>query len=339
MAKDPYILYRKKFDHEPAIKGGRELVTTDYQTGWVEYMLATSDLYWIVGLDPASVRDLVVTTTNCRLPYFLKENKILEIGFIKALIAVRREEEFTLPIFGNFLKRDVTDKKNASFLSCGGSRFIANHLSGADLSGLSVIWQVEKGKKFIPPGDHVKITSTLQVEELCRIEDVEYSLVFSETGSRPIVSNSFIRATPYDLSTNNKKIDFEVLGGECMGFWLRFRNAINDNKIRITVRCSEDHRHLVEFDEDLWEVTFLDNEHKDFSFQYVLSKFASIHQSQLTLEVRGISSPFKLEYLVPMIDKNSVWYYTQDKKICMYDTTQGAASATWPITEWGNFAK
>ena len=332
--RDPTMRYLKKFDHPPMIKRGRELTTIDYNTGWVEHMSTYCDLHYTAGISDQLIEFFRRHLSENRLIEYNQQRETTLLGFIKNLVDIRREGPFAMPLFGSCLTTDTP------LLNCGVSRFTATLLAGQDPGQTPCIWQVPKGQVNELLGPSTLVTSTLHAEELCKLEQVEYVLGFEYNNGKPIIINSILRDTVYDLNTyaESKNVNFTNTGEDIMKFWDRHRNAEN-NKVKITVACDTDSRRLVEFCSDDWDVTFIELETPDFSFAHVLAEFANSSKPQLILELRGVTEKFRLEYLVPLVDKNKVWFHTLDKKLNLVDTAKGPASATWPIVVWGNLVK
>ena len=333
--REPTIRYLKKFDHPPVIKRGRELTTIDYNTGWVEHMSTYCDLHYTAGISNQLIELFKRRVSNDRMVKYNQQREARLLGFIKNLVDVRREGPFVMPLFGSCL-----DDNNKPFLTCGGSRFIATLLAGQDLGQTPCIWQLPKGKTKEILGPTTLVTSTLHAEELCNLEQVEYVLGFQYNNGKPIIINSVLRDTVYDINIFNdpKQVNFTTAGKDIIKFWDCHRCA-ETNKVKITVACAAASRQLIEFCPDDWDVTFIDLETPDFNFAHVLSQFKNTTKSQLILELRDVTEKFLLEYLVPLVDKNKVWFHTQDKKLNLVDTTKGSASATWPIAVLGNLVK
>jgi hypothetical protein len=332
--RDPTIRYLKKFDHPPVIKRGRELTTIDYNTGWVEYMSTYCDVHYTAGISNPLIELLRRKLSDVRLIEYNQQRETTLLGFIKNLVDIRREVPFTMPFFGSCLNAGTP------FLNCGVSRFMATLLAGQDLKTTPCIWQLPKGETREILGTTTLVTSTLHAEELCNLEQVEYVLGFDYNNGKPIIINSILRDTVYDINTYGESTNAKFInaGEDIMKFWDRHRNS-ETNKVKITVACDTVSRRLVEFCPDNWDVTFIDLETPDFSFAHVLAGFADSVKPSLTLELRGATERFLLEYLVPLVDKTKVWFHTQDKKLNLIDTTKGPDSATWPIAVWGNLVK
>jgi hypothetical protein len=332
--RDPLLYYLKKFDHPPLIKRGREFTTVDYNTGWIEYMSTYCDVYYTAGIAPELIKTFKKTLSDYRLTEYNQQRNLMLLGFIKTLTDIRKEIAFSLPLFGSC---SITENP---LLTCGVSRFTATLLAGQDLTQTPCLWQLPKGQLNQAIGPATLVTSTLQAEELCNMEMVEYRLGFEYNKGNPVIINSILRDTAYDLNTADdiKNQGFIKAGEDIMNFWDRHRD--NETKrVKITVACDPYARQFVVYNANDWDVTFIDLETPDFSFEHVLAEFANSAKPQLKLELRGLSDRFLLEYLVPLVDKNKVWFHTRDKKLNLVDTGKGPASATWPIIVWGNLVK
>lgn len=330
--KEPTIYYHKKFDRpDVGIGQGRELITVDYNTGWVEYFQREQDLYFSSTISTEVAEKFYHDTVVPRLQDYLKDQDSAAIGLLYKLMQDRRKEPFTLPVFAAL-------DETGPVLSCGGSRFAAVFLTGNSTTDMPVIWQVPKDQ--LPPDKSaVKIKSTLHFEELCNLQEVQYRIGFNSTGSVPKVSNSSLIDSEYDLAAGNTKNDLINEGNSSFEFWQRFRDS-ETGKIKISVSCEEENQHLIQYDPDLWSVELTELEIPDFSFVRILEKFATNSaEHKLRLELRGLTQPFWLEFLIPIARQDQVWYYTQDSRLCLYDNSLGPASATCPIGILANFVK
>jgi hypothetical protein len=292
------------------------------------------DVHYTAGISNQLAEIVRRKLSDVRLIEYNQQRETALLGFIKNLVDIRREGPFTMPFFGSCLSAGTP------FLNCGVSRFMATLLAGQDLGKTSFIWQLSKGETREILGPTTLVTSTLHAEELCNLEQVEYALGFRYNNGKPIIASSVLRDTVYDINTYGESTNAKFInaGEDIVKFWDRHRNS-ETNKVKITVACDAVSRRLVEFCPDNWDVTFIDLETPDFSFAHALAGFADSARPPLTLELRGATERFLLEYLVPLVDKNKVWFHTQDKKLTLIDTTQGPASATWPIAVWGNLVK
>jgi len=332
--QDPAMRYLKKFDHLPMIKRGRELINIDYNNGWVEHMSTYCDLYYTVGIPAQLIESCKNQHLDERLMCYNQKRETAVLGLVKELTDIRRKEPFAMPLFGSFLGVDIP------YLTCGATRFAATILAGHDPGQTPCIWQVPKGETRAVLGPTTLITSTLHAEELCNLDQVEYTLEFMYDNGKYKVTSSVLRDTVYDLSTSgdSKQLNFTEIGEDIMKFWDRHRNA-ETNKVKITVACDSHVRQFVAYNHNDWDVTFIDLDTPNFSFTHVLAEFANSLNPHLRLELRGVTDKFLLEYLVPLVEKNKVWFHTQDKKLNLVDTGKGPASATWPIAVLGNLVK
>jgi hypothetical protein len=335
--RNPTIRYLKKFDHPLFnIERGREFTTIDYNTGWIEHMSTYCDVYYTAGIPEKLIEIFKEKISFHRMMTYNWNQELTELGFIKHLTELRKETAFSLPLFGSALSAD----SDIPLLTCGGSRFTATFLSGQPLDTIPCLWQMPKGTLNQIIGPATLVTNTLQAEELCNLEMIEYHLEFDYNDGKPVVISSILRGTEYSLSLKDAQRNnlFTATGKGTMSFWDSHKEK-NSKQIKITVACNSESQDLVKYDASNWEVTFVDLATPDFSFSNILSQFGNPQNPQLLLELRGITESLRLEYFLPLVDKNKVWFYTNDKKVNLIDTTKGPASATWPIIEWGNFVK
>jgi hypothetical protein len=332
--RDPALHYLKKFDHPPMIKRGRELTTIDYNTGWVEHMSTYCDLHYTAGISDQLIAMFKTQHLDKRLLQHYRERETAVLGLVKQLVDIRRKEPFAMPLFGSFLGVDIPH------LTCGTTRFTATVLAGQDLKKTPCIWQLPKGETRAILGPTTLITSTLHAEELCNLEQVEYTLGFQYNKGQYTVSNNGLRDSAYNLDASDKSVQARLteIGEDIMKFWDRHR-AAETNKIKITVACDPHVQQFVAYNHNDWDVTFVDLETLSFSFTHVLAEFANSANPRLKLELRDVTDRFSLEYLIPLVEKNKVWFHTQDKKLNLVDTGKGPASACWPIEIWGNLVK
>jgi hypothetical protein len=322
--------YLKKFDHPPMIKRGRELITIDYNTGWVEHMSTYCDLHYTAGISDQLIELFKRYHLDSQLTNYNQNRKIISLGLVRNLVDIRREEPFILPLFGSFIGVGTPN------LTCGATRFAATILAGHDPGQTPCIWQLPKGETREILGSTTLITSTLHAEELCNLEQVQYTLGFEYNNGQYKVSSSVLRHTVYDHSDRNK--NFASSGENIVKFWDQHRN-VETNKIKIIVACNPQDRKFVLYSPEDWDVTFVDLECPNFSYTNVLTEFANSTDPHLRLEVRDVTEKFLLEYLVPLTDASKVWFHTLDKKLNLVDTTKGAAGADCTVAIWGNLVK
>jgi hypothetical protein len=323
------MYYLKKFDNG-IIKRGRELTTIDYNTGWVEHMSTYCDLHYTAGISDQLIELFKTWHLDPRLTNYNRDREIITLGLVRHLVDIRREEPFIMPLFGSFIGTSTPD------LTCGATRFTATILAGHDPGQTPCIWQLPKGETREILGPTTLVTSTLHAEELCNLEQVQYSLEFEYNNGQYKVGSNGLRGTAYDYFAYNT--NFVNSGESIVKFWDRHRNA-ETNKIKITVACNPHVRKFVLYSPEDWDVTFIDLESTSFSYVNVLTEFANSTDPHLRLEVRGVTEKFWLEYLVPLTDANKVWFHTQDKKLNLVDTTKGPAGADCTVSIWGNLVK
>ena len=327
--QDPKVHYLKKFDNG-IIKRGRELTTVDYNTGWVEHMSTYCDVYYTAGMSDQLIELCRKWHLDSQLINYNRNREIITLGLVRRLVDIRREEPFILPLFGSFIGAGTPN------LTCGATRFAATILAGHDPSQTPCIWQLPKGETREILGPTTLVTSTLHAEELCNLEQVQYSLEFEyNNGQHKVISNG-LRGTAYDYFAYNTS--FVNSGESIVKFWDRHRNA-ETNKIKITVACNPHVRKFVLYSSEDWDVTFIDLEIPNFSYTNVLTEFANSTDPHLRLEVRDVTEKFQLEYLVPLTDATKVWFHTLDKKLNLVDTTKGPAGADCTVEIWGNLVK
>jgi hypothetical protein len=322
MIKPPNVFYLSKSDNPPYYNAGKELHTVEYDRGWVEYLLQTSDLYFMKMSD--SLIDLYRPTTVewIRLAWIGRDEKRLSL--LKYLASHRISQPFDLPIFNNW--------RQPSILTCGNTRFSAEVLCGTGPGQIPVFFLTEKGCRPPTLAEATSITSTAQAEEISNITSIDYRLTFSQTAV-PHVITSTLRNSMFD--TNEAHSNFTD-GKFIVDFWEKFTQ---DNRINITITCDEKSKQLIKFDTKIWNVKFQTNPISGFSFGQILGKFNQPDNDQLNLYVYSINTSFDLLYLIPWTTTNSVWYHTINKQVHLVDTSRGAATACWPIVAMGNFVK
>lgn len=327
--QDPKVHYLKKFDNG-IIKRGRELMTIDYNTGWVEHMSTYCDLYYTAGISDQLIELCRRWHLDSQLISYNRNREIIPLGLVRRLVDIRREEPFILPLFGSFIGAGTPN------LTCGTTRFTATILAGHDPGQTPCIWQLPKGETREILGPTTLVTSTLHAEELCNLEQVQYSLEFEYNNGQYKVASNGLRGTAYDYFAYNTS--FVNSGESIVKFWDRHRNT-ETNKIKITVACNPHVRKFVLYSPEDWDVTFIDLEIPNFSYTNVLTEFENSTDPYLKLEVRHITEKFQLEYLVPLTDATKFWFHTLDKKLNLIDTTKGPAGADCTIEIWGNLVK
>jgi hypothetical protein len=319
----PKVFYLSKKDNLPNYYAGKELHTVEYDRGWIEYLLQTSDVYFLklnnrLRADYHPTAKLWLETA-----WFNQDCKHLSL--MNQLINIRLEQPFDLPLF--------TDWRNGRVFSCGNSRFTAEILCGTEPEQIPVFFQVAPGHRPKELETAIPVTSTRQAEQLSNIVDTEYRLAFDQS-SQPVVISSILRNTIYEADSNYST--FEENGQFILNFWKKF---VSDGRINITVTSNSVSQKLVHFNTAIWNVNFIQADMEGFSFGEILDKFNQPNDGRLNLYVYDITEPFDLCYLLPWTTTNRVWCHTLNKKVNLFDTTRGAATACWPIVAMGNFVK
>jgi hypothetical protein len=320
----PLVRYLQKLDNPPFYNAGKELITVEYDRGWIEYLSDTSDVYYTHGLTYQQYQMfLPVVPHYLSAAYHLREHS--KIGLIKKLTKERLEYPFSMPLFA--------DLRIGYVFSCGSSRFTALVLCGIEPEEIPVVFQADKNQKDSRVGNAQLMSSTDQIDQVANLHDKQFILTFTKT-LLPAVEGSVLRNSIYE-SPNVLEV-FDEDGKCAFDFWDKF--TTND-RININIKCSNSTKSLIKFNEDIWNVTFSELENHSFAFGEILAKFGLKEPGQLNLFVYDITDEFHLEYLIPWTHPNNVWYHTLNKKVHLVDTTRGPNSATWPIVAMGNFVK
>jgi hypothetical protein len=324
----PWVTYSNKKDNPPHHLAGKELKTVEYDRGWVEYALQTSDVYFCK-LDKDMLNSLrgVANSVirNCWTKAIESPGDIsgqAQMALIKHLIDIRAQRPFDLPLF-------VECNENHRF-SCGANRFTAEILCGTGADMISTFFLTKKTTE--PPAELSKATpiySTQQAELISNIQDIEYQLGFSRD-AKPRVVHVVLNELYRDIR------NFESEGDFIFKFWKKFEV---ENKINLRIHCNKQVKELIRFNKDIWQIDFKIAPMAGFSFGEILAEFNKPSHRGLNLYVYDIKEPLYLSYLLPFGHTNSVWYHTLNKKISLVDLTRGAATACWPIVVMGNFVK
>jgi hypothetical protein len=319
----PFVFYLNKKDNLPFYSAGKELHTVEYDRGWVEYLLETSDLYFIRLTTELIQQYNYIATLWIETAWIDQIPKHLSV--IKQLSNTRLDTPFSLPLFADWRKGPI--------FTCGSNRFTAEILCGTGPNQIPVFFQTEKGKRPPELSQAIAITSTEQAESIAQMQDIDYRLAF-DRNVNPSVMNSVLRNSVYEADAEYKT--FEEDGKVIVNFWNKF---IQDKKINITVTCNENSKKYIKFNPHIWNVNFVFKQMAGFSFGEILSKFNQPDNQYLNLYVYDLCEEFNLAYLLPWTTTNSVWYHSVNKKINLFDTSRGAATACWPIVPMGNFVK
>lgn len=320
----PRVTYLSKRDNPPHYYAGKELHTVEFDRGWVEYLLETSDLYF------ARLDHELMTRYHYNATAYIQniwQNKSLKhFSLLNQLANIRMQKPFDLPLFA--------DLRSGYNFSCGSSRFTAEILCGTETGQIPVFFQTNKGDRPSQLGSAVAITSTQQAEEISSIDQYEFRMSMSRSKT-PTVIGTVLRNTIYEADPDYST--FTEHGKFIVDFWEKFTH---DGLINITITCNQNVIPLIKYNENLWNVKFNFGEMHGFSFSEILGKFNEPNpNNELNLFVYDIAQPFSLEYLMPWTTTNSVWYHTLNKKINLFDTTRGPATSCWPIVAMGNFVK
>jgi len=324
----PSVLYLNKKDKLPYYQGGKELHIIEYDRGWVEYLLPTSDLYFCK-LDQLHLKhfgsnansanrfawELIVTDED---PARGKH----QLAVVRHLVDVRSKQPFDLPLF--------VDWNIPSQFSCGNNRFTAEMLCGTGANVIPAFFLTEKGQQPKELEHATPIYSTQQAEQISNIEHIDYRLSLSQE-LRPRVTSTCLREARYEDQNY-----FDDDGQLIADFWKRF---LTNNKIAVQITCNENVKDLINFNETFWEVDFNFAPMLGFNFGEILAQFNKPNYRGLNLYVYDIQEPFNLSYLWPFGYEHNAWYHTLNKKIQLFDTTRGPSSACWPIVAMPDFVK
>jgi hypothetical protein len=324
----PSVMYLNKKDKLPYYQGGKELHIVEYDRGWVEYLLPTSDLYFCKLNQALLNRFHGNANAAIRMAWqfiVTKEDPARgnhQLAMVKHLVDVRSQQSFDLPLF--------VDWNQPGSFSCGNNRFTAEMLCGTEADIIPTFFLVKKGQHPRELEQATPIYSTQQAEQISNIEHTEYKLTLSRT-QRPLVISTMLGKALYD-----DRDYFNTSGQLIADFWKRF--LIND-KIAVRITCNEDIKDLINFNRTFWEVDFDFKPMLGFNFGEILAQFNKPDYKGLNLYVYDIKEPLYLSYLLPFGHAHNVWYHTLNKKIHLFDTTQGPSSACRPIIAMSDFVK
>lgn len=320
----PFVYYLNKKNNPPHYYAGKELHTVEYDRGWVEYLTQSCDLYFTKLNQDLLDRYRYNAVSYIETLWDQQKNK--HYSLLNQLANTRIEKPFDLPLFA--------DWRQGSNFTCGSTRFTAEILCGTPSDQIPVFFQTNKGQRPVELDSAIPVLSTAQAEELSGISDCEYRLTFAQSRT-PTVMATVLRNTIYEADSDYST--FEENGVFISNFWKKFTQ---DGKINLVITCHKNTKDLIEFSPHMWNVQFELKEMHGFSFGEVLAKFNQPNpDSQLNLFVYDIKNTFNLAYLLPWVTTNSVWYHTLNKKINLFDTTRGSATACWPIVSMGNFVQ
>jgi len=318
------VYYLQKLDNPPYYNAGQELHTIEYHRGWVEYLNTTSNIYYANGLQSELYQQLInYAVEKLTRSYLLKDSAVL--GLIHQLSLVRLEQPFELPM------SIWIHSTGCPEIACGATRFTASVICGVDPATMPVIFQVNKNQDSDMLNYAQLITNTAEINCVAGLKDKEFTMAFTQTAV-PHIMNMALRNTPYDIQAQSNI--FEMTGNYIIDFWNQF---VTNGKINLIVSCSDSTRQLIKFSKDIWNVEFCELDHKSFGFGKILKRFGETSNGQLNLFVYDIAKEFNLEYLIPWTHPKNVWYHTKNKKVHLFTTAKGPASATWPIVPMGNF--
>jgi len=324
MTELPFVFYLNKKDNPPHYHAGKELHTVEYDRGWVEHLLQSCDLYFT-----RLNQTLLERYRHNAVSYIetlWREQKNKHYSLLNQLANTRIEKPFDLPLFADW-------RQGINF-TCGSSRFTAEILCGTTADQVPVFFQTHKGQRPAELDSAITVLSTAQAEDISGISNCEYRLNFNQSRT-PNVISTIVRNTIYE--TDSDYSTFEENGIFISNFWKKFAS---DGKINLVITCNQTTKDLIEFNSNMWNVQFEIKEMHGFSFGEVLAAFSQPNvDNRLNLFVYDIKNSFNLAYLLPWVNVNSVWYHTLNKKVNLFDTTRGPATACWPIVSMGNFVE
>lgn len=320
----PRVTYLSKKDNPPNYYAGKELHTVEFDRGWVEYLLETSDLYF-VRLDDGLLDQFRHNAWDY-IQNIWQDQSVKHFSLLNQLANIRIKQPFDLPLF--------VDLRAGPVFTCGCTRFVAEILCGSQADQIPVFFQTAKGVRPPELETAIAVTTTHQAEEISGMDQCEFIMNMSQSLT-PTVIGTVLRNTIYEADSDYST--FEEQGHFIVNFWKKFTH---DNRINLTITCNPNVRSLIHYHENFWNVKFNFSDIHGFSFSEILGKFNEPNpNNELNLFVYDITQPFNLEYLLPWTTTNSVWYHTLNKKINLFDTTRGAATSCWPIVCMGNFVK
>lgn len=323
----PWVRYRNKKHNLPHYQTEKELITIEYDRGWVEHALQTSDIYFY-RMDQAMLNErrtmASVLLRECWTGVLEQERGSpgqAQIALIKHLTDIRSQKPFDMPLFVDWSEKER--------FTCGTNRFAAEMLCGTGADMIPVFFFTEKGPRPEELSRATAINSTHQAELISGMHKVDYHLGFSQK-ARPLVVNTVIN----DKYTDVRNFDEE--GVPIFEFWEKFKS---EGKINLRIHCNQQIKELIRFNTDVWQVDFEFAPMLGFSFGEILAQFNKPNYRGLNLYVYDITEPLYLTYLLPFGHANNVWYHTLNKKIQLVDLTRGPASACWPIVAMTDFVK
>lgn len=318
------VRYLNKKENPPNYQAGKELHVIHNNTGWVEY-LSDFDIRWATGISPELYEKWA---KHCRthIERYYHTKSTDSFGLIENLSKIRREHDFTLPIFAYV-------DNNQQLITCGFTRFLANVINGIDPKDLKLFVQTPKTYKSKNFTKAELVTTTTDAEEISGISDVEHIIELSSEAV-PKITSSVLRNTVYEHGKAHETT-FANRGNYALEFWEKF---IKNKLINIQIKCTEQSKKLIHWNPTIWNVEFEIVPEHSFIFGDILAEFRNT-TSILHLYVYDITQPLYIDYMLPLTHRHHCWFYTQNKKVHLFNTTNGPSSATWAVVDWPNFVK
>lgn len=323
----PRIFYLNKPENLPDYKQGKELHLVHTDIGWVEYLSQDHDIYWVEGISKELYTSLHQQSLDQSKNHFHNQD-FVSLGLLKNLVEYKLENEFKLPIFtGTFANNSIK-------VTCGLSRFFAMAVCQVDSKDIKFFLQANKNFRPTELLNYRLVTSTQQAENLSGMGSINHILSMMPTHPYHITS-SVIRDSVYNKNYNEQYI-FLDHGRSAMEFWEKFMSG---GLIDIDIHCDNVSSSLIQFDPKIWRVNYHIAPMGNFLYSDILHKFELQEDNKLHLNLYRITEPLILDYILPLVSKDSSWYHTQNKKIHLYETTQTNNGASRPIVTWPSFVK
>lgn len=318
-----HYLNKKDTEH---YRAGKELHIVYHDRGWVEYLLEHVDLYWIPGMSRAMADHLKFACLEHIQTQWRQQDENA-LGLIQNLIFLRDQQSFDLPLF-------VWQGPDETLTTCGKTRLFAEFFCRNDFSQMGFFLQTKKN--FFPDfaDNAVRINSTSQAESLAKIGHLDHRIAIEYQNQIPVVVSTVLRNSQYDNATDGQ--GFRKIGSEIIKFWKRFTQ---DQKINITIHCSIGQQQLVNYNQNIWNISWIENNIPVYQFSEVMSHFYQPSDNQLHLILNPTDQCLMLDWLLFVVDLDHVWYYTKNKRLHLYETSQGPQSARWPIVAIPNLVQ
>lgn len=311
---------------------GPKLLQTVLNLGWVEFLQKTGRVYLCQNPTPElwqKIKDRVIETISGKI----FSNNFGAIGIAKTLAKERLLQSFILPPMLNMQDDEFV-------IGTGTSRLIAELMCGTDPADIVfVVYCHDNTGNLNLFRSCTEIKSTQHFETHFSLQKIDYKIGIdtSAVGNGFEFRNSIVRHSMYDKFGESSSFWQEI--GHDFTQFLNRSKSFND-RIQIHVHCIEQQQHLIPKSNEHYLISLIFEPVDEWQFSYakMLGSYRGVDElkptTHITVWVFDIAEPLIIELLLLWTEAKCSAYYTKNKKIVLFDTTQITS-----IQEIGDFVK